>query len=140
MVACSILGLLIYRLPVLFLLGIAIILALFREYLFVSTFYNAETFAPMYLAWTGLFNGKTGSVDFYGFMPWSSAFVLGLALAKLIAKNTRSTSVSPLTFKEERSNYFVASTLWIGRNSLIVYLIHQPVLFGLFISYGKLFG
>ena len=140
MVACSILGLIIYRLPVFFLLGIAIILLLFREYFFVSTFYNPQTFEPMYLSWTGLFNGRTGSVDFYGFMPWSSAFVLGLALAKLFAKNPRSTSVSPLTFKEERSSYFVTSILWIGRNSLIVYLIHQPILFGFFISYDKLFG
>ncbi len=140
MVACAILGLLIYRLPVFLLLGLAVVLLLFREYFFISTFYNAQTFEPKYLSWTGLFNGRTGSADFYGFMPWSSAFVLGLSLAKIIAKNPRSTSVSPLIFKEERPSYLVVFILWIGRNSLLVYLIHQPILFALFISYDKVLG
>jgi uncharacterized membrane protein len=140
MVVCSIFGLIIYRLPILLLLVVAIFLLLLPEYFFLSSYYNVETFEPKYLSWTGLFDGKTGSVDFYAFMPWASAFVLGLTTAKILAKNPPTTSVSPLTFKEERTNFLTVLILWVGRNSLIVYLIHQPILFGLFISYGKFLG
>ena len=138
--ACTIFGLLIYRLPLVIIFGLGLILAFLPEYYFSSSYYSASTFEPRYLAWTGLFNGKTGSVDFYAFMPWSAAYVLGLFCAKLFTNRKSHTPFVPLLFKEEKTNFISNITLWIGRNSLLVYLIHQPILYGLFIAYGKAAG
>ena len=138
--ACSIFAVLIYRLPTVLLLLLTIILAVAPDYYFSSTLYNEELFKPRYLAWTGLFNGSTGSVDFYAFMPWSAAFVLGLGMAKLFRSKSNRQNFSPLSFKEEKLSKLKSSFLWVGRNSLLVYLIHQPILYGAFISYEKLLG
>ena len=137
--ACSIFSLLIYRLPIVILIILGVTLILVPDYYYASDYYNDNLFSNKYLAWTGLYNGKTGSVDFYAFMPWSSAFVFGLACSKVFIKSRRSTSVSPLSFKEEKKGFFSSTMLWLGRNSLLVYLIHQPILYGLFYGVEKLF-
>ena len=138
--ACSIFSLIIYRLPVLVLLMLGALLLFFPDYFHSSTFYNDNFFSSNYLSWTGLYNGKTGSVDFYAFMPWSAAFVFGLAISKIFVKPKRSSSLSPLSFKEEKVNFALSNILWIGRNSLLVYLIHQPIVIALILGFQKLFG
>ena len=139
---CSILAIVIYRLPIIFLfcLGLAIYIA--PEFYFSSDYYSLEynesIFSSKFFAWTGLYNGKTGSVDFYAFMPWSAAFVFGLATGKIFIKSSNMGKLSPLSFKEERTSRPVLAFLWIGRNALLVYLIHQPLLYALFIAYQRL--
>jgi len=135
---CSIFALFIYRLPTLILLTLGIGLFILPEYYHASQFYNEALFSSRYLAWTGLYDGRTGSVDFYAFMPWSAAFVFGLAMAKVFIKPETRQNKSPLSFKEEKPNFFLATLLWMGRNSLLVYLIHQPILYGLFYGVQKL--
>jgi uncharacterized membrane protein len=138
--ACSIFSLLIYRLPIIILLILGAGILLLPEYYYSSNYYNGPLFQNKYLAWTGLYNGKTGSVDFYAFMPWSAAFVFGLVCAKIFIKPKRSSSVSPLSFKEEKTNFSLLIVLWIGRNSLLVYLIHQPILIGLILGFQRISG
>ena len=141
--ACSIFALIIYRLPVIVLFSLAIGLYVAPDFYFSSDYYsdkiNDTIFVQKYISWTGLYNGRTGSVDFYAFMPWSAAFVFGLGFGKLLVKHNYSTRISPLSFKEEKTNKPFAALLWIGRNSLLVYLIHQPLLYAFFLGYKKLF-
>ena len=128
--ACSIMGLLIFRFPSWSLFCLAISLVLIPQY-FASAFYE-----PRYLSWTGLYNSFTGSVDFYGFMPWSAAYVFGFAFAKLwIGKRKDSLWSSSNVFSESNKNFISQSFFWIGRNSLLVYIIHQPILIGLIYSF-----
>ena len=129
--ACTILGLLIYRMPAVFLITLGLLIVIGKPYLV------SEYFQPKYLAWIGLYPGPTGSADFYGFLPWSSAYIFGLGLAKiLISKNPEIKSDSSSLFiKSNRKGIFQASFFWIGRNSLIVYLIHQPIFMGLIFGY-----
>jgi uncharacterized membrane protein len=138
--ACSLFSVFIYRLPVIVLLILGVGIIFLPEYYHTSSYYNNTLFANKLLAWTGLFNGKTGSVDFYAFMPWSAAFVFGLACSKVFIKPGHPSTVSPLSFKEEKATLGLSSVLWIGRNSLLVYLIHQPILIGIIICFQKLFG
>jgi uncharacterized membrane protein len=133
--ACSLFSIFIYKLPVIILVALGIGLLLIPDYYYASTYYNDTLFSYKYLSWTGLYNGKTGSVDFYAFMPWSAAFVLGLACSKVFVKPRRTSSLSPLSFKEEKASLGLSSILWIGRHSLLVYLIHQPILIGIILGF-----
>lgn len=127
---CTLLGLLIYRLPAFLqlFLGLAIIIG--KPYLM------SVDFQPKYLAWTGLFPGPTGSADFYGFFPWSSAYIFGLGVAKLII-GVRQENIwdSSLFMKPYKRGILQLSFFWIGRNSLLVYLIHQPILMAMIFGY-----
>ncbi len=129
--ACTLLGILIYRLPTLIILILGIIIILLQPYL-ISDFYE-----PKYLAWTGLYSGATGSVDFYGFFPWSSAYIFGLAFSKIFFTKSDASEWfnKPLFIRPIRIGIFSKTFFWIGRNSLLVYLIHQPILILIIYSY-----
>ena len=77
------------------------------------------------LVWTGLATQYPQSMDYVPTFPWLGPFLLGLALAQ----GTRgwrlwqgaTAAPSPLA----------RALAWPGRHSLSVYLLHQPILFGL---------
>ncbi len=133
--ACTILGLLIYKLPsvLILMIGLAII--------FLEPYLISDIYKPKYLAWTGLYTGPTGSVDFYGFFPWSCSYIFGLAIAKIISGSTNYPILtSRLSLARSKENgIFLKSFFWLGRNSLLVYLIHQPILIGVIYIYLNYF-
>ena len=127
---CTLLGLLIYKLPMIVILIIGFLILFLEPYL-ISEFYK-----PKYLAWTGLYTGPTGSVDFYGFFPWSSSYIFGLGISKIIFKRKEHFLFNTSTLKIfSTKGFFSKSFFWLGRNSLIVYLIHQPILIGIIYIY-----
>ncbi|WP_168199153.1 heparan-alpha-glucosaminide N-acetyltransferase [Pseudorhodobacter turbinis] len=72
------------------------------------------------------------SIDFEPFFPWFGAFLIGMAVAKLMLSAGPMARSTPTPAMERVS--------FIGRHSLVIYLIHQPVLIGLFISWNWLNG
>ncbi|MEX5729875.1 putative membrane protein [Rhodovulum iodosum] len=79
-------------------------------------------FTSPWLAWTGLSAAVRPSVDFVPLVPWLSAFLAGMALAK---------AVPPAGIEPGWPSALPVHLLaWPGRHSLAVYLLHQPVLFG----------
>ena len=116
-----------------FLLGLSII--------FLEPYLTSDFYEPKYMSWTGLYSGSTGSVDFYGFIPWSSAYILGLGFSKIIfKKKEEGIWIKNFIFSNTRKNSMLLKTFfWIGRNSLLIYLIHQPILIGIIYTYMKFF-
>ena len=88
------------------LIGLSIII--FEPYL-ISDFYE-----PKYLAWTGLFSGSTGSVDFYGFIPWSSAYIFGIGLSKIIFKiNGKGIWTNNFLFSNTRKKFSINQNIFL---------------------------
>lgn len=94
--------------------------------------------APIYLRnpafdapfwwWLGLSSFDPPSNDYVPVLPWTGMILIGVAIAKFaaargwFAKLTRSEGVAQSGF-----GYWLTLA---GRNSLIIYLIHQPILIG----------
>ncbi len=114
---CSILSLAFLRLPVLIIAVLAVVV-------FVApNFATSTAFDSPWLWWTGLQTVPLRTVDYEPIFPWFAAFLAGMAVAKLashlglwemLSTNTSYRGFGALTF--------------FGRHTLIVYLIHQPIL------------
>ena len=118
--AASLLGLLCLRLPVLVLVigGIAVL-----------TLPQLARFAALdapWFWWTGLQATGLRSVDYVPLFPWFAPFLFGLAAAKLMARAGIWARLA--RWKAPRA---LAPLIRAGQHSLILYLVHQPVLIAL---------
>ncbi len=83
-------------------------------------------FDPLWLVWTGLAEMRPMMGDYVPLIPWAAPALAGVAIAKAFRLDrARGSQPSP----------FVHRLTFAGRHSLIIYLIHQPILFGLFNLY-----
>lgn len=125
----SIVGLLFLKLPLLLLLiaGVGALL--------LPQFINSQFFDTRWLAWIGLYERAPSSNDFVPFFPWVGLTILGIFFARFFDFSTKH-GFLPIDIKANRITKFI---VWAGRNSLPIYLIHQPVLLALIIPVSWLF-
>ena len=79
------------------------------------------------LVWLGLRETGFIAVDYFPLNPWLGIFFIGLALASRIHPEGK-----PLTEIQWPERW-----LWFGRNTLTIYVIHQPILIGLLVLTGQ---
>ncbi|MBU6485907.1 MAG: DUF1624 domain-containing protein [Betaproteobacteria bacterium] len=94
--------------------GVAIIVA-------GLAFQNAA-FDNRALGWLGFMTAKPATEDYVPLFPWTGVLLLGTGLGHLLVR-TRFAVLGPL----ERAPRLLA---FLGRHSLAVYLVHQPILIG----------
>lgn len=87
-----------------------------------------------YLLWLGLYPRDLYMVDYVPFLPWFGVVLLGLSAGFVLYPDGR--RLLPL----EKADGFPLIRLlaFLGRKSLFIYLVHQPVLFGLFSAHQLL--
>lgn len=118
--AASLLGLAFLRVPPLVLIGLgAAVIGLPQAQRFEAL--NAPWFW-----WTGLQSTGLRSVDYVPLFPWFGPVLLGIATAQVMAR--RGLWAQLCRWQAPGALDWAA---WAGRNSLVVYLIHQPVLIAL---------
>ena len=79
------------------------------------------------LVWLGLRETGFFAVDYFPLKPWLGVFFISLALASRLYPEGK-----PLTGIQWPEKW-----LWFGRNTLIIYVVHQPILIGLLILSGQ---
>jgi len=114
----SLIGLAFLRLPAGITLAAAV-LAFFLPDLWRSSALDGP------LAFIGLFETRPLTVDFLPVFPWLAPMLAGIAVGRLA---TRFSLWPRVALPETRSLQRLA---WPGRHSLVIYLVHQPVLIGL---------
>lgn len=95
-----------------------------------------ECYDGLYESWwllsTGIaVNGYPAMADWLPFFPWASAFFIGTLLGRNEYK-TRESLLTNTWFGTSRlANRISRPFEFIGRHSLIVYVVHQPVVLGI---------
>ena len=95
---------------------------------------NLQKFGIDFLVWIGFAVPKP-TLDFESLFPWFGAFLVGIFLFNLLyPKGIRA-------FALKENNSLPSKKLqFLGRHSLVIYLIHQPIMFGaIFLATNYLF-
>lgn len=88
---------------------------------------RTEALNPPIWYWTGLSAINPNSSDYVPVFPWFSAPLLGIAFAKFCASANWLEALSRPQFDHKLGRFLK----FLGRNSLVYYLLHQPVMIGL---------
>lgn len=113
----SVLALLLIRVPLWTQIGVAVVV------LFLPAVFGSDAFNTPWLAWLGFFTAVPETADLVPMFPWFGVVLLGVMGMRLCEVAPAFTWSSPALW--------VRVLARIGRWSLIIYLVHQPVLFGL---------
>lgn len=90
------------------------------------------TFPFPYLLWLGFVPERFYTVDYFPLLPWFGLFLLGLFLGGLLYPSGRRRF--PLPDCPEFPP--LRGVIFLGRHSLVIYLLHQPVLLALLAVLG----
>src|SRR5262249_53530130 len=116
----SVIGLAFLRLPWPLTLAAAILV------LAAPSFAASPALDAPWLSWLGLGVTPPRTLDYEPVFPWLAPFLFGMAVAQ--SGLARFAASAPAAWQPRGKP--ARSLCFIGRNSLLVYLIHQPVMFG----------
>jgi uncharacterized membrane protein len=96
----------------------------------------SSAFESPALIWLGLGTTPPNTLDWRPLTPWSGCVLFGLGLSRL---NLPRLMGSPLArwAPASRASHALA---WAGRHSLMIYLVHQPILFAFLLAATSLTG
>lgn len=96
-----------------------------------GVYFQQQTFKFSYLSWLGFVPENLSTFDYFPLIPYMGVILLGIYYGRHIVEKT-----SNINFKGRLSSIFK----FLGKHSLTVYLIHQPLLILLLLAFGfKLF-
>jgi uncharacterized membrane protein len=85
---------------------------------------------PLWLVWTGLAEQRPMMGDYVPLVPWAAPALAGVAVAKALRIDL---------WQGSRPTAPLRALSFPGRHSLVIYLIHQPIMIGLFNAYAWAF-
>lgn len=80
-----------------------------------------------WLIWLGLAPRDFYSLDYVPIFPWFGVVLIGMGLGDLLYRNYRRRATLP----DLADSSLVRTLAFLGRNSLAIYLVHQPILLSL---------
>ncbi len=78
----------------------------------------------------------SSTVDYFPLLPWFGVILLGLGVGNILYKNGK----RQFTFPDISHLIPVKAVSWLGKNSLVIYLAHQPVIAGTIIYVFPIFA
>jgi uncharacterized membrane protein len=106
---------------------LAAALAFLAPHFLTSPFFDAP-----WLSWLGLSTIEPTTNDYQPLLPWSGGVLAGVAFAKFPG------AIRAPVLAQTRRRRAANALNWLGRHSLAIYLLHQPLLFGVFVALARL--
>jgi len=122
----SLLGLAALRLPA------AVTSLIAAGFIAGSYLWKSDAFNAPLLRFVGLATEPAYTMDFEPVFPWFAATLLGIAVGRI------GTRAGLWHWLAHPATPLIHSLGWPGRHSLIIYLIHQPILLGLIWAYTRI--
>jgi uncharacterized membrane protein len=98
----------------------------------LGAYLNTLSVSYPWLIWLGLRQRGVPMVDYYPLLPWIGVTLLGVFIGRVLYPR----SVPRLALPDLSTVLPIHSLRFLGRHTLLIYLIHQPILIGLFIALG----
>ncbi|AKL96054.1 hypothetical protein CACET_c26090 [Clostridium aceticum] len=108
-----------------------ILLLLSGIFILISAMFNDILVNTSLLLPLGIMHSEFNTVDYYPIIPYLSAFIMGVIVYKIFYRNKQS------FFKINYENRLVTK---ISKNSLSIYLMHQPAIIGTILLFRFLGG
>lgn len=94
----------------------------------------------LYSGWIGSFLGFTApgfwSTDYFSILPWFLLYIVGYFAYGILFRGEEGMKKQGIKKLMEKS--YCPSLGWVGRNALIIYLLHQPVVYGILFLWNEL--
>lgn len=84
---------------------------------------QSEWFDRRALGWIGFMTAKPRTEDYVPLFPWTGVMLVGIAAGHALLR----TQFRAIAFAENGPRF----AAWMGRHSLALYMVHQPLLLGL---------
>jgi len=91
-----------------------------------------ETADFPYLMWLGLKPENFSTIDYYPIIPWFGVVLIGIFLGNLLYKN----NIRRFKIWDLSKISFIRFFSFLGKHSLLIYLIHQPILIIILYIFG----
>ncbi|WP_292462050.1 heparan-alpha-glucosaminide N-acetyltransferase [Methanolobus sp.] len=100
--------------------------------LFIGFFAEGAYVDFPWLLWLGLRPYGFYSIDYVPLIPWFGLVLLGVSAGNILYRGYR----RQFRIRDLENNYLVRLFGLLGRNSLFIYLVHQPLIIGFLILGG----
>lgn len=98
----------------------------------LGVYLNTLSVSYPWLIWLGLKQQGRLMVDYYPLLPWFGLSLLGLFSGRVLYPQ----GVPRLALPDLSTTPPIRGLRFLGRHTLLIYLVHQPILIGVFISFG----
>ena len=108
----------------------ALALAIGAATIVAGNLYSNAVFDSRALGWVGFMTAKPRTEDYVPLFPWTGVLLVGVAAGHALVR----AKMRPVAFAARWPRWII----WLGRHSLPIYMVHQPLLLGaLFLVAGR---
>ena len=129
--ACSVIGFLLLKIRSRYVLLVVFIFS------FVLSISNITFNLPSHFSWLGFNREIPNTNDFYPLFPWISLYLFGILICSPIRGLLTVKQKSQVVY-ENKATHVYRGLQFLGRNSLTVYILHQPIFFSLFLIFIRI--
>ena len=91
---------------------------------------KGDVFSSIWLHWLGMMPEYRPALDYVPVFPWFGMVLIGVYLGHQIMERRFVNRISAVELTEYDKTGLSSLLQWAGKHSLVIYLAHQPILFG----------